>query len=225
MNRPTTWRYICSLILISLTCINLQAQEQKKKEDKAPLFSGIAVSADIVGFVMKAVDAKFANMEVGARVNLYDKIFPVAELGIGDCHREGAETGNTFSTTSPYMRFGMDYNFNKKHNGNRMTGGLRYGFSKYNYDLFVAEPLTDPIWGGSEELDLTGRDGRCHWLEVVFGLETRVWTIVHLGWDIRIKAKLSQKKAPEGQTWYIPGYGKTDGSTCWGGSFKLLFDI
>ena len=83
MNRPTTWRYICSLILISLTCFNLQAQEQKKKEDKAPLFSGIAVSADIVGFVMKAVDAKFANMEVGARVNLYDKFFPVAELGIG----------------------------------------------------------------------------------------------------------------------------------------------
>ena len=169
MNSPTTCRYICSL-LISLLCLSLQAQEPqqsqgptptatpasdqkdagKGKKEKAPLLSGVAVSADLVGFAMKAVGAKFANMEVGARINILDKYFPVAELGIGDCHREGAETGNTFSTTSPYMRFGLDYNFNKKHNGNRMTGGLRYGFSKYNYDLFVAEPLTDPIWRGSK---------------------------------------------------------------------------
>ena len=164
-------------------------------------------------------------MEVLGRINILDRYFPIAELGIGEANHEGRDLENRFKVRAPYFRVGADYNFNKKHNGNRMTGGLRYGISKYNYDLFVAEPLTDPIWGGSEELDLTGRDGRCHWLEVVFGLETRVWTIVHLGWDIRIKAKLSQKKAPEGQPWYIPGYGKTDGSTCWGGSFKLLFDI
>ena len=62
-------------------------------------------------------------------------------------------------------------------------------------------------------------------MEVVFSLETRIWTIVHLGWDIRIKAKLSQKHSPVGEPWYIPGYGKTASSTAWGGSFKLLFDI
>ena len=105
----------------------MQAQEQpqQKKKEKAPLLSGVAVSADVVGFAMKAVGAKFANMEVGARIGFLDKYFPVAELGIGDCHREGAETGNTFSTTSPYMRFSIDYNFNRKHNGNRLFGIFR----------------------------------------------------------------------------------------------------
>ena len=103
MNSSTTCKYICSL-LISLLCLSLQAQEQQpqqtqpqQKKEKAPLLSGVAVSADLVGFAMKAVGAKFANMEVGARLNLFDKYFPVAELGIGDSHREGAETGNTFA--------------------------------------------------------------------------------------------------------------------------------
>ena len=196
-----------------------------KHEKKIHFINGAAVGADIVGWGMKALGSDWRHMEVLGRINILDRYFPIAELGIGEANHEGRDLENRFKVRAPYFRVGADYNFNKKHNGNRMTGGLRYGFSKYNYDLFVAEPLTDPIWGGSEELDLTGRDGRCHWLEVVFGLETRLWTIVHLGWDIRIKAKLSQKKAPEGQPWYIPGYGKTDGSTCWGGSFKLLFDI
>ena len=196
-----------------------------KHEKKIHFINGAAVGADIVGWGMKALGSDWRHMEVLGRINILDRYFPIAELGIGEANHEGRDLENRFKVRAPYFRVGADYNFNKKHNGNRMTGGLRYGFSKYNYDLFVAEPLTDPIWGGSEELDLTGRDGRCHWLEVVFGLETRVWTIVHLGWDIRIKAKLSQKKAPEGQPWYIPGYGKTDGSTCWGGSLKLLFDI
>ena len=134
MKRPITCRYICFLFLISLACTTSQAQQQKQKKEKAPLFGGVAVSADIVGFAMKAVGAKFANMEVAGRINLRDKFFPVAELGIGDCHRDGAETGNSFSTTSPYMRFGLDYNFNKKHNGNRLFGIVRYGFSSFKND-------------------------------------------------------------------------------------------
>ncbi len=223
MNRPTTWRYICSLILISLTCFNLQAQEQKKKEDKAPLFSGIAVSADIVGFVMKAVDAKFANMEVGARVNLYDKIFPVAELGIGDCHREGAETGNTFSTTSPYMRFGMDYNFNKKHNGNRLFGLFRYGFSNFKYDV-ANKAFADPIYGTTVPLEMNGEKATGHWLEFGVGVETKLWKFIRLGWSMRYKFRISMKSPDGGDPYFIPGYGKND-TNGWGGTVNLVFDV
>ena len=103
-----TFSFIC-LLTIS-PCFPAHAQEETKQKEKAPLLSGVAVSADLVGFAMKACNAKYANMEVGARINILDKYFPAAELGIGDCKREGAETGNIFSTTSPYMRFGLDYN-------------------------------------------------------------------------------------------------------------------
>ena len=242
MNSPTTCRYICSL-LISLLCLSLQAQEPqqsqgptptatpasdqkdagKGKKEKAPLLSGVAVSADLVGFAMKAVGAKFANMEVGARINILDKYFPVAELGIGDCHREGAETGNTFSTTSPYMRFGLDYNFNKKHNGNRLFGLVRYGFSSFKYDI-GNEAFTDPYYHTTGPLKLNGEKATAQWLEFGVAVETKIWSFIRLGWSMRYKFRLALSHPDEGEPYFLPGYGKNDGNA-WGGTVNVIFDV
>lgn len=223
MIRPQTCRYTCFLILISLICTSLQAKEPKQKKEKAPLLSGVAVSADLVGFAMKAFGAKFANMEVGARINLRDKYFPVAELGIGDCHREGAETGNTFSTTAPYMRFGIDYNFNKKHNGNRLFGQFRYGFSSFKYDI-GNEDFSDPAYGTKKTLDLNGQTATGQWLEFGVGVETKLWKFVRMGWSIRYKFRVSLNCPDEGEPYFIPGFGKNDDNG-FGGSFNLIFDV
>ena len=224
MKRLPTCRYICSLILISLACLSLQAQEQPQpQKEKVPLFCGVAVSADVVGFAMKAVGAKFANMEVGARINLLDKYFPVAELGIGDCYREGAETGNTFSTTSPYMRFGIDYNFNKKHNGNRLFGIFRYGFSSFKYDV-GNETFTDPTYGTTTPLSLSGQKATAQWLEFGAGIETKLWRFIRLGWSMRYKFRLALSCPEEGEPYFLPGFGK-NGDNGWGGTVTLLFDV
>ena len=103
MHKERIYAYIC-ILLISLLPAVANAKDKTTGEenliaDNAALFGGVAVSADFVGFSMKLLDSKFANMEVSARLNILDKYFPVAELGIGDCHREGAETGNTFDAT------------------------------------------------------------------------------------------------------------------------------
>ncbi len=201
----------------------MKAQEQPNEKEKAPLLSGIAVSADVVGFAMKAFGAKFANMEVGARLNLLDKFFPVAELGIGDCHREGAETGNIFSTTSPYMRFGMDYNFNKKHNGNRLFGIVRYGFSSYKFDI-QNDSFTDPVYGVTTSLALNSQKATAQWLEFGLGVETKLWSIIRLGWSIRYKSRLSLSHPDGGEPYFIPGFGKNDDNG-WGGTMNLVFDV
>lgn len=230
MSLPPICKYICSklpqarramlLLLTCLVCVSMQAQEQK---EKAPLLSGIAVSADLVGFAMKAMGAKFANMEVAARLNLYDKYFPVAELGIGDCHREGAETGNTFSTTAPYMRFGMDYNFTKKHNGNRLFAILRYGLSSFKYDV-GNEAFTDPTYGTTVPLKLNGLTSTGHWLEFGVGLETKLWSFVRLGWSMRYKFRLGLSHEEGITPYFIPGYGKNGGNG-FGGTVNLVFDV
>lgn len=197
----------------------------KKKKKEVYFLNGVTVGIDFVGLGMKLFGSDWSNAEVLARINLLDKYFPIAELGIGSADHSGAELDNHFKVTAPYFRAGLDYNINKKHNANRLTVGLRYGFSAYKYDIDSPDPLVDPYWGESRELKLTGLSGNCHWAEIVVGLETRLWTIIHLGWDIRLKFRLSQKKSDVGMPWYIPGYGKSDGATCWGGSFKLLIDI
>ena len=222
MCKTRTCRFICFLTLISFAMLSLQAQEQEQKE-KVPVFCGVAVSADVVGFAMKAVGAKFANMEVGARINILDKYFPVAELGIGDCHREGAETGNTFSTTSPYMRFGIDYNFNKKHNGNRLFGILRYGFSSFKYDI-GNETFTDPVYGTKLQLSLSDEKATAQWLELGVGIETKLWSFVRLGWSMRYKFRLALNHPDEGEPYFIPGFGKND-DRGFGGTVNLVFDV
>ena len=230
-------KLVLLLMMVCLAATPLHAQEQTEpqqaapaeakatKPEKAPLLSGVAVSADLVGFIMRAMNAKFANMEVAARLNILDKYFPVAELGIGDCHREGAETGNTFDATSPYMRFGLDYNFNKKHNGNRLFAIFRYAFSSFKYDI-GNETFTDPIYGNDTPvpLYLDGQKATAQWLEFGLGVETKLWRFIRLGWSIRYKARVGLSAPDEGVPYFVPGFGKND-SSGWGGTVNLVFDV
>lgn len=224
MKRPITSRLTCLLLLISLACLSLQAREKKKERtERAPLLSGVAVSADLLGFAQKVIGSKYTNMEVGARINFIDKYFVVAELGIGDCHREGAETGNTFDATAPFMRFGLDYNFNKKHNGNRLFGIFRYGFSSFKYDI-GNEAFTDPVYGTTGPLKLNGESATGQWLEFGLGIETKLWRIVRLGWSLRYKMRLDLSHPDGGEPYFVPGFGKNDDNG-WGGSINLIFDV
>ena len=216
-------RYIC-ILTISLLILPAKAEKKKEYIPRAPLFCGAAVYADLSGPVMKALDSKYNQLEVGARLNFRDHYFPLCELGIGECDREGRETNNHFHTRAPYFRVGMDYNVNKKHNGNRLMIGLRYGFSGFQYD-FSNPDFTDPIWGNTtQDFNLQGQKGRTHWLEFSVGCETKLWSFIRLGWNLRYKARLHQSVSEYGSPYYAPGFGKNGNST-FGGTMNLIFDV
>lgn len=216
-------RYICTLLLISLSLTTANAEKKKEVVPPAPLFCGAAVFADLSGPVMKAVSSRFDQMEVGARLNFRDHFFPLCELGIGESDREGKENNNTFHTRAPYFRVGMDYNFNKKHNGNRLMGGLRYGYSAFKYD-FEDPTFADPIYAGNGNFKLDNQQGKAHWLEFTVGCETKLWSFIRLGWNLRFKARLKQHASDFGSPYYIPGFGK-NGSSTLGGTLNLIFDV
>jgi len=199
-----------------------QVQEAITPKEKVPVLAGIAVSADLCGLFMKVANSKFANMEAACRLNFKEKYFPVFELGIGDCTKEGGENNNTFSTTAPFFRVGMDYNFNKKINGNRFLAGLRYAFSSFDYE-FNNPDFTDPYWNVQRPLNIS-KNSSAQWIEIILGVETKVWSIVRFGWKLRFKGRLHQSGVEYGEPWYIPGYGRNGGST-WGGTVDLAFDI
>ncbi len=200
-----------------------QAAEDPTK-GKAPVFGGVAVSGDLVGVIMEFLDSDYSQMEVAARLNFKAKYFPVFELGYGESDREGEETGNTFKTKAPYFRIGMDYNFTKKwYTGNRLYLGMRYAFTSFKYDI-SSPGFADPVWGNEVPFVFDGLSAKSHWMEVVFGIETRIWKIFHLGWNVRYKNRLSHSEAPQGVPWYVPGFGKY-GNSCIGGTFDVIFDI
>lgn len=225
MHRENIYRYI-STMLISIVCAtSLLAKDAKKTEpqEKAPWLSSFAVGGDLVGLSMKAVGARFANMEVFGRIGLKEKYFPLAEIGIGDCTRLGGENTNEFGCTAPYFRVGIDYNVCKKLNGNRFLVGGRYGFSSYKYD-FTSPDMGDPVYGVSTPLVIKDMNGKNQWLELAVGFETRLWKVLRLGWNLRFKMRTNQKVSESGEPYYVPGYGKNDVTT-FGGTVNVAFDF
>ncbi len=193
-------------------------------QKKAPVFGGVAVSGDLVGVIMKSLDADYSQIEAAAHLNFKEKYFPVFEMGYGESDRVGDETGNTFKTKAPYFRIGMDYNFTKKwYTGNRLYLGMRYAFTSFKYDI-SSPGFADPVWGGEIPFAFDGLRAKSQWAEVVFGIETRIWKIFHLGWNVRYKIRMSHSEAVQGVPWYVPGFGKY-GSSCLGGTFNVIFDI
>ncbi len=215
-----------TIVVITQDGKEKKARKIKKKKDKKEpsFFYGVAVGADILGPILKVGGSDWSQLEVMARVNLLDKYFPIFEMGLGEADHEGHDLDNHFTVRAPYFRIGADYKFTKKHNGNRLMLGFRYGFSTFNYDLDAATALKDPVW--KTEMEVNYKDLHCqaHWAEGVFGVETRLWTIIHAGWDLRVKFRISEKDPTLGQPWFVPGFGKND-TSCWGGSFKILIDL
>ncbi len=240
-------RYICVLLLCSSSVYGLYAQEAPAApadsvprqgrvrgiqyvaeldsllEKPLPLFVGISVSGDLVGAVMAATSA-YGQYEAACRVNLRGRYFPVCEVGWGVSDHTDETTALHYKTNAPYFRIGCDYNFARDlRSGNRILGGLRYGFSSFSYDV-DGPSIMDPVWGTATPFAYEGLNGNTHWLEGAFGLEAKMWRFFHIGWTIRYRVRIADKKSPIGRPWYVPGYGKNEGHVI-SGTFNFVFDI
>jgi len=200
-----------------------EAAAAAEAEKAIPLFAGASVSFDVCGAVMAAF-TPYGTYEAAARVNLRGRYFPIVELGIGTSNHTHETTELHYKVHAPYFRLGMDYNVMKNHrSGNRIFVGVRYGFSTYKYDI-DGPNLTDAVYGTSLPFHYEGLRGTNHWGEALFGLEAKVWGILHLGWSIRYRMRIYNKKSALGNAWYIPGYGRND-THALGGTFNVIFDI
>lgn len=188
-----------------------------------PLFAGISVSGDLAGAVM-AVATPFGQYEAACRINLKERYFPIFEMGWGTSDHTDETTLLHYKTGAPYFRIGCDYNFAKdRYSGNRIMGGVRYGFSSFNYDI-DSPGIEDPIWGTVTPFDYDGVHGGVQWAELVFGLEAKIWSIFHIGWTARYRFRLHNTTSDIGSPWYVPGYGRNEGHV-FSGTFNIIFDI
>ena len=195
-----------------------------KHEKKIHFINGAAVGADIVGWGMKALGSDWRHMEVLGRINILDRYFPIAELGIGEANHEGRDLENRFKVRAPYFRVGADYNFIKdKTSGNRIFGGLRYGFTPFKYDV-SGPALYDSVYKTYHDFNHKGLSANSHWVELVGGIEAKVWGILHLGWSVRYKMRIAESNTAVGHAWYVPGYG-TSGGSVMTGTFNVSIDI
>lgn len=214
-------------ISIALLSATLSAQAQGKlftiEKDSVPLLNGFAVSFDAAGPVILAL-SDYGEYEAAVRLNLHNQYFPIVEIGYGKADHDDEVTEIHYKTQAPYFRVGCDLNLLKnKHSANRLYAGLRYAFTSYKVD--ISRPtFQDPVWGWDAGFSVSGDQCNQHWAEVVFGLDTRLWGPLHLGWSVRYKLRLTHKDSSVGNTWYVPGYGKA-GDTRIGANFNVIIDI
>ncbi len=218
-------RLAISVVLIIVGTLDVSAQRFLKLEkDTIPLFRGFAVSFDLAGVIQMQLSS-YGQYEGALRLNIHDQYFPIVEIGVGRAnHERDAVTEISYKTTAPYFRIGADVNImNKKHTGNRVFVGLRYGFTNYKVD--ISHPvLEDPCWKWPSYYEVSGSQCNQHWGEVIFGLDGKLFGPVHLGWTGRYRIRLSHKDGEMGKTWYVPGYGIQDTSVL-GYSFYVSVDI
>ena len=219
---------LSSILLIS----SLEATAQGKKENKAekePIsysFRSIAVSGDLFGLAYSLID-DYASSEIAIEANFGNRLYPIAEIGYGWCDATDETNGIRYKTNAPYYRVGLNYNFSTTRENPApdycIFGIGRIGWTSCKYDVDTP-PITDPVWGGSTSLHLSGVKGNAAWAEVGVGIRMKVTKNFHMGWSIRYKARLSQEKAQNSEMWYIPGYG-TNKSTGFGGTYNLIYEI
>ena len=196
----------------------------EQEEEHLVFFQGFTLSADVFGVLQYAI-SDYGAVEAALRLNLKNTYFPIAEAGFGRCHTDDFNTKVQYKVNAPYLRVGMDYNVLKnKFQDNRLYIGLRYGISMFNYEI-SGPAMTDPIWGGSKPFDIDGINCTSHWAEVVFGAEVKIYKNFHMGWSVRYKYELSSTKSDFSKPSCIPGYGYTTTSSCWGGTYSLIFDL
>ena len=173
---------------------------------------------------MQMVFGDYGQYEAALRINLKDRYFPIVELGIGKADHNDDATDITYKTSAPYAKIGVDFNLLKnKHDIYRLFAGARYAFTSFKYDL--SHPgMTDPVWGGMAPYEGYGIKCSYQWLEIVIGVDAKMWGPVHLGWSVRYRSRLSHNDGTMGNTWYVPGFGKA-GSSSLGGTFNIAIDI
>lgn len=196
------------------------------EEEEPPLmfFQGFTLSFDVLGAGMRALSSN-GSIEAALRLNLKNTYFPIAELGVANCDKTDDNTDIHYNTSAPYFRIGVDYNILKdKRQDNRLFAGLRYGISKFSYDVSGPEQV-DPIWGGKSDFSLSNIDCTSQWIEICLGCQVKVWKSFHMGWSIRHKKHLHSSRGDNSKPYYIPGFGTTTTKSCWGGTYNLIFDL
>lgn len=218
-------RLVLSLLLLLAGTLSAGAQGFLAfQKDTIPFFRGFAVSFDLVGAAQMML-SDHGQYEAALRLNLHDQYFPIVELGYGYAnHEDDVVTRISYKTSAPYFRVGCDVNvMKKKHTGNRVYIGARYGHTSYDVDV-SCHPFPDPAWRYTTFYDVKGESFSQHWAEFLFGIDAKVFGPLHLGWSGRYRLRLSHNDGDIGKSWYVPGYGMYD-STSLGATFNVIIDI
>lgn len=191
-----------------------------------PLLESAAAGIDIWDPIMRAFGQDYGLAGAWVEVSLHNRYFPVFEVGLGQANHTPSGSNYSYrSPVSPYFRIGLNYNFlYNSDTAYRIYAGVRYGLSSFNYTVYDVT-LDSPYWDETTIFDLPTQRSTAGWFELVFGLRVKLWGPVSAGWSLKYHTILHESAAPNGQPWYIPGYGARSGALTGSISISYSFSL
>lgn len=208
----------------SITLDSLRRDSIAKIYPRYPKITELTFGLSFSDAIARLFGQKYSNFDIMASVNMWNRLFPTAELGVGFANSTPDGQNYTYKTPlSFYAKLGADYNMMfKKHPKYQFLVGVRVGYTSFKYDL-TDVTVTEGYWDESVSVDL--RDIKSHALfgEVRASIKVQLYGPISAGWTLRYKMLFNSKNYGEVKPWYIPGFGTREAKVA--ASFSIYYTI
>ena len=184
---------------------------------------GLRFGVDLSKFGRTAFETDYSGFEVNADYRLGRRLYVAGELGF-----EEKTTKTDYLDSSAkgnYFKAGVDYNLYNNWLGmeNLIISGLRFGLSSFSQtrDRYTIYDTNSQTWTqiqNNESVEFSNLTAA--WVELIFGLKAELFNNLFLGFNIQLKAKISEKTPDNFENIYIPGFGRTYDSSKVGTGFS-----
>lgn len=212
---------LTSIFRILLLLVSFSAMAQAQATDTLATAKtyryGIRVGADLHRLTRSLYDDNYKGFEIVGDYRLTKKIYVAGEIGNEETTVDDDRIN--FTTKGSYFKVGFDYNAyeNWLNMENMIYVGVRYGVSTFNHTInsYKVYQNSDIDNTGNYLPDVIVNSGQdfsglsAHWIELVGGVKAELFDNLFLGFSVRIKNLISNKR-PEGfDNLYIPGFDRT----------------
>lgn len=196
-----------------------KAQAEARKDSlrrvypRYPRLTDLALAVNFIDPLLMAMGQDYASVDVSATLNMWNRLQPVVEVGLGWAKTTPEDQNFTYRCKpSPYFKVGANYNFlfkSKPHY--QALFGVRLGYSTFGYDITDVN-YHNSYWQESAHFNIEGERSHALWGELMAGLKVHIFNSIALGWSIRYHGVFNYAKTEHSRLWYIPGYGKRGGA-------------
>lgn len=191
------------------------AQDEEARRDSIkrayyhyPLITDLSLGLNFIDPVLMIFGQDYASVDVNATLNLWNRLQPVLEVGMGWGKSAPEDMNFTYKAKpSPYFKIGANYNFLYKSSPQyQVLLGVRLGYSPFRYDVTDIN-YNNSYWDEHTSFAITGESSHAVWGELVAGLKVHIWREWSLGWSMRLRSIFNYGKNDHSSPWFVPGYG------------------
>jgi Domain of unknown function (DUF6048) len=226
--KKAIFKYIFSILFLSLVCTITRAQDQEQKDElfvqeeiKEPLqIKGVRFGLNIGRFSDYIFKPERISYESSVDLNLSNKYFGVVEAGYAKATLN--KDSYNYISDGYFIKVGMDKNLLKKYPSDFLGIGFRIGNS--NFTQSASDIIIESERWGTFQSSIENTAYSFYWFEASFGLKGEVFKNIYLGWSALVKIKVSS--IDENFIPYnIPGFGKYSGAVKLGVNYYIYYQI